>query len=124
MKRSRPLRPLLVVLCALAVLLLAYPVGTAAIDTPPFAKDPVNAAWQRAQAAGVYHFATTVVETTHPAPTVGNVGRGSREERMYLDGETNLPQSTLLITLWRDGGNVMKMRDGVELRIEGRQSQP
>jgi hypothetical protein len=104
--------------CALIAVLLAFPVHTAATGTPPFAKDPVDAAWQRAQESGVYQFTTTVVETTHPAPTVANVGRSSREERLYLEGETNLPESALRLTLWRNGGNVMKLRDGVELRIE------
>jgi len=123
MNREHSLRLVLVALGALAVLLLAYPIGIAATASSPFVKDPVNTAWRRAQESGVYRFATTVVETTHPAPTVANVGSTSREECMYLEGETNLPESTLHLTLWRNGGSVMKLRDGVELRIEGDRAQ-
>ncbi|MGD2146248.1 MAG: hypothetical protein PVH41_06120, partial [Anaerolineae bacterium] len=119
MTRSRSPRSLFVALCAIAALLLGYPATTAATGKSPFVKDPVSAAWQRAQDAGVYRFSTTVVETTHPAPTLANVGRGSREERTYLEGETNLPESTMHLTLWPGGGSVFPAQDGVELRIEG-----
>ncbi len=106
----------LVVLCLLIVALLAYPVATAATMTT---LDPLDAAWRRAQESGVYHFATTVVETTHPAPTLANVGSGSRQQRFYLEGETDLPKSTLQMMLWQGGGNLVQSRDGVEVRIEG-----
>jgi len=123
MRRSRPLGPLLVALSALAVVLLAYPLSIAASTSPPFGQDPVKAAWRRAQDSGVYRFSTTIVQKTHPAPTLANVGRTSREERTYLEGETNLPESTLQMTLWRNGGSVMKRGDGVELRIDGDRAQ-
>jgi uncharacterized repeat protein (TIGR01451 family) len=110
---------LFVALCGLALVLLIYPATTMATVSP---SNPINAAWRRAQASGVYSFSTTIVETTHPAPTVANVGRGSREERIYLEGETNLPERQLRMTLWRNSGNLMTKRDGVEVRVEGDQA--
>lgn len=109
----------LIVMLGLALVLLAYPAATTATTT---ALDPLNAAWRRAQESGVYHFSTTVVETTYPAPTVANVGRSSRQQRLYLEGETNLPERALRMMLWQNGGSVMKTRDGVEVRIEGNQA--
>ena len=118
MKRSRSLSWLFIAL-AMALVLLAYPATNPATASPFMDRDPVQAAWRRAQESGVYHFSTTVVETTHPAPTLANVGSGSRQQRLYLEGETNLPERALRMMLWQNGGSVIKPRDGVEVRIEG-----
>ncbi|MEJ5309992.1 MAG: LamG-like jellyroll fold domain-containing protein [Anaerolineae bacterium] len=81
--------------------------------------EEVQAAWQRARQAGVYHFATEIVQTTHPAPKLANIGRSSRQDTLHIEGQANLPERTLLMTLWQDGGSVLNARDGVEVRIEG-----
>ena len=64
---------------------------------------PVQAAWQRAQKAGAYHFATELVQTTHPAPTQANVGRGSREDLLRVEGEVDLPTRAMRMRLLQDG---------------------
>jgi len=86
---------------------------------PLSAQQEVQAAWQRAQRAGAYRFATEIVQTTHPAPALANVGRSSRQDTLHMEGQANLPDRTLLMTLWQDGGSVLNARDGVEVRIEG-----
>jgi len=105
-----------------AVVLLLLPFRAAAGVAPPLAaiaaRDPVTAAWQRAQTSGVYHFATTVIETTHPAPTVANVGSSSTQRRIYLEGDTNLPERSLQMVLYQQGGSLLNRRDGIEVRIE------
>jgi hypothetical protein len=82
------------------------------------AEQEVQAAWQRAQQAGAYDYTTEIVQTTYPAPALVNVGRSSREDRLYLEGEVNLPERTMFLTLWQ-GGSVLNPRDGVEVRVEG-----
>ena len=79
----RRLLSAVVVLSAIALLLA--PQFTAAAQP-----DPVTAAWEQARAAGSYHFGSDVVQVTTPIATVANVGRTSREERLRLEGETNL----------------------------------
>jgi hypothetical protein len=79
----------------------------------------MQAAWQRAQQAGSYRFTTRIVQTTHPAPTIANVGKSSRVETIFLKGEADLPAQTLLMRLWSDGGRVTSASDGVEVRVEG-----
>jgi len=84
--------------------------------------DQIQAAWRRAQEAGAYRFATDIVQTTYPAPRLTNVGRSSRQDTLYIEGETNLPDRTMQIVLWQDGGSLLNPRDGVEIRIEGDQA--
>ena len=69
--------------------------------------------------AGNYHFTSRVVQATHPAPTVANVGRGSRTETAYLDGETDLAAQSLLMRVWQGAGNVSNPADAAQVRVEG-----
>ncbi|MCZ7568698.1 MAG: hypothetical protein M5U01_08915 [Ardenticatenaceae bacterium] len=85
----------------------------------PSPADEVQAAWRRAQQAGAYRFATEIVQTTYPAPQLTSVGRSSRVDTLYIEGETNLPEGTMQLVLWQDGGSRLNPRDGVEIRIEG-----
>ncbi|MCZ7568703.1 MAG: hypothetical protein M5U01_08940 [Ardenticatenaceae bacterium] len=87
--------------------------------TAPSPADEVQAAWRRAQQAGAYRFATEIVQTTYPAPRLTSVGRSSRVDTLYIEGETNLPEGTMQLVLWQDGGSRLNPRDGVEIRIEG-----
>lgn len=142
MKRSRLLPRPIIVLCAglLALTVLVAPLALFAGGLPmpaletaweqaasvaPGASSPeeeVQAAWRRAQEAGAYQFATEIVQTTYPAPRLTNVGRSSRVDTLYLEGETNLPERTMQMVLWQNGGSVLNPGDGVEMRIEGDQA--
>ncbi len=107
-------------LCLGIILSLMLIFGTSSRAAPtPLPAQAVQNAWRRAQESGAYHFATEIVQTTHPAPTLVNVGHSSRRETLHLEGQADLPDRTLLLTLWKDGGNVLTGRDGVEVRIEG-----
>ncbi len=79
----------------------------------------VQAAWQAAQQAGAYRFASRVVQTTHPAPSIANVGQGSRVETVYLEGDADLPGQALLLRMWQGAASTSNPQDSVELRIEG-----
>ena len=79
----------------------------------------VARAWQLADQSGKYHFSSRVEQKTYPAPTVGNVGQGSRTETIYLDGETDRTSQTLLMKMWQGTGNVNNPANAAEIRIEG-----
>lgn len=119
MKMKRFSRTSILIAVILSVSLVALSAAVNTYSAPPTPEELVQAAWRRAQQSGVYHYNTEIVQTTYPAPMLANVGRSAREDRLYLEGQTNLPQREMLLTLWRDGGNVATGRDGVEVRIKG-----
>ncbi|MGH2543049.1 MAG: hypothetical protein ACRDIB_09640 [Ardenticatenaceae bacterium] len=82
------------------------------------AGDVVNQAWQRAQAIGVYHYATTIEQTTHPLPMLENVGLGPSTDNLYVEGTTNLPEQQMTLALWSAGGHVGSSTDRLEMRVE------
>ncbi|MBC8422435.1 MAG: hypothetical protein H8E01_00230, partial [Chloroflexi bacterium] len=120
MKRSSQLMYLAlaigVALLLIGMVMAPLTSGTAPAPSP---EQMVQRAWQRAQEAGVYGFSTEIVQTTYPAPALVNVGRSSRKETLHIEGQTNLPERSLLMTLWKDGGSLLNPRDGVEMRVEG-----
>ncbi len=83
------------------------------------ATDPVTAAWQKAKAAGSYHFTSDVLQKTIPVASITNVGRGSRSDALHLEGRNDLRNQTLELTLWNQGGSVLNAASGVSVRTEG-----
>jgi hypothetical protein len=83
------------------------------------AADPLTAAWERARAAGSYRFSSDVTEVSLPSATVGNVGRTSRTQQMYLEGQNDLRSKQMAFTLWAEGGSVLQAESGVSVRMEG-----
>jgi len=79
----------------------------------------VQAAWRRAQQAGAYHFTADIKQTVIPKPTILNVGRTSKEEALHLEGETDLHERQLHLTLWSQGGSVVDPGSGVEIKVDG-----
>lgn len=113
MRRPRFPHWLLASLCATAVVLLACPVDSVS------AEGDIGEAWNRARDAGSYRFSADVVQTTTPLPTATNVGWQSKQQKLHLEGHTDLPQQTLDLTLWSQGGSVLNARSGVEVRVRG-----
>jgi len=101
-------------LVGLALALFLYPVATLAARP-----GSLQAVWERVRQAGFYRFSADVVQTTRPLPTVTNVGRTTRQDRVHLEGKADLTSRTLYLTLWSQGGNILNARSGVEARIEG-----
>jgi len=81
--------------------------------------DPVTAAWQKVQAAGSYHFTSDILQKTIPVASLVNVGRGSRSDALYLEGQNDLRAQRLELTLWSQGGSALNVDSGVSLRTEG-----
>jgi len=76
--------------------LFAYPTVTTSAQQRSDL-DAVKAAWERAREAGSYRYTADVVQTTISLPTVTNVGRTSMQDALHIEGETNLPDRTLLV---------------------------
>ncbi len=119
MKRSRRFIPVFV-LCALILVLLS-PSLTSALR--PGDLDVVKAAWARARQSGAYHFSADIQQTIIPEATVANVGRTSKQDSMHLDGQVNLPDQQLHLTLWSQGGSVLNASSGVEVQVDGDHAQ-
>jgi hypothetical protein len=84
--------------------------------------DPVTAAWEKARAAGSYHFTADVLQKSIPVATLTNVGRTSRSDAFHMVGQNDLRQQKLEVTLWNGGGTVLNAESGVSLRTEGGKS--
>ncbi|MGC9396645.1 MAG: LamG-like jellyroll fold domain-containing protein [Anaerolineae bacterium] len=125
MKHSRyPFSRILII----AGVLLALAAGGLSAVNAADEVDPMQAvqnAWQRAAQARAYQFRTEIVQTTYPAPTLANVGRSSRIESVYIEGQTDTAQRQFLMTLWNEGGNALNGQDAagtqhpVEIRLDG-----
>ena len=81
--------------------------------------DPVTMAWDAVRAAGSYHFTSDVTQVTLPTATLSNVGRASRTEKIYLEGQNDLRAQQMEMTLWTDGGSALNAASGINIRSEG-----
>ncbi|MGD8903590.1 MAG: hypothetical protein PVI67_08495, partial [Anaerolineae bacterium] len=92
----------------------------AEVDSPSARTDPVNpkravrAAWEKARDAGTYAFATNLAQTTYPALTLANAGRGPERSELLLEGEIDQPARTLAFRMGQPGSEASS-----EGRIEG-----
>nr|MBC8249032.1 hypothetical protein [Anaerolineales bacterium] len=82
------------------------------------AERQVRAAWQKARQVGVYRYSTSIVQTTWPLPRLENVGLSSTQQRIYLEGQADLPAQMLQMKLWSDGGNVRTEQDALAIKVE------
>lgn len=80
--------------------------------------NPVMAAWEKARAAGSYHFDSDVIQVTIPTPKVTNVGRSSRTQTLHLSGQTDLRQQSLEMQLWSEGGSVLQDASALAIKVE------
>ena len=102
-------------LCALILIALSYTTIVSA-ESP---SRNLESIWRDVQRAETYHFTTDVVQTTTPQSTVRNVGRASKTQTLHLEGETDLPNQQLQMTLWSKGGSVLNASSGIEIKVEG-----
>jgi hypothetical protein len=111
---------------ALALLLtsLILPPVAAADSLSP--EQAIQRAWRAAHDAGVYHFTSDVVQTSYPAPALGNVGRSpltgifdSTRNQLHLEGDVDLPARTMQMRMWTGAGSVANPDSAAEMRIEG-----
>ncbi|MCO6453542.1 MAG: hypothetical protein J5I90_22360 [Caldilineales bacterium] len=114
----------LVGLVLLAIVLLAglqYHQDLAVSAQNPDGKNAVLAAWQAVQQAGSYEFSSDIVQTTIPEATLTNIGRSSRQERLFLQGTSDLRQKSMQLELWSDGigggGSMLIPESGIQVEV-------
>ncbi len=121
MKHSRYIK-LLILSIAAGLLFLASQSPVAAVISPPSAEKEINDAWHNAQNIGVYHYNTTILQTSWPTENLANAGRSSTQQRFYLEGETSRPEDMMRMKLWSGDGNVQQGEGAIEIKVQGDQS--
>ncbi len=78
----------------------------------------VEQAWQRARELGSYHFSTNleaaITATGQPVPE-----NSARYERLYIEGQVDLPAQKMELTMWEKGGLAFNTRQGIQIKLEG-----
>ena len=106
------------ILLASAVLFLTFCFGPLEKSwSAPLTEGEIQSAWSKARAIGAYRYNSSVVQTTWPLLKLENVGRNSREERLYIEGEVDSHNRNMALKLWTDGGNVANAQDILEMRV-------
>ncbi len=116
LRRARPYLP--VVLAALFLLTVAAGPRLLAAVNP----NPVLAAWEKARAAGSYHFDSDIIQTTIPSTSVVNIGRSSRTQTLHLSGKNDLRRQSLEMRLWNQGGSVSQSESALGVKVEAGES--
>lgn len=80
--------------------------------------DAVGAAWERARAAGSYHFAGSLVQATIPVASARNIGRASTTEQLHLQGQASLAEQRVELRLWPGGGSLAGSIGAVAVKVE------
>ena len=114
---------LLATLLLAAVALFAAMAGggslSQAFAAPDQARSTVMTAWRQVQDVGAYQFSSDIQQEIIPLATAGNVGRSSKTQRLYMEGETDLAAQTLQLAVWSQGGSVMDASSAAQIKVEG-----
>ena len=108
----------LLVLCVLGyqqgAVLSALATGAAPAGTPATVR--VKQAWENVRLSSSYSFAADIVIETIPLPTAGNIGRFSKTDRLYVEGENLLDDSSLQLAIWGGGVSAADRDNAYEVR--------
>ena len=88
--------------------------GSAAPLTP---EKIVERAWQRARELGSYKFTTSLEAAITPEGQPVHTN-SARHERLYMEGQVDLPRRKLDMTLWEKGGIAFNTRQAIQMRVE------
>lgn len=88
-----------------------------ALRALPQNQDAVAAALARAREAGSYRFSGDVLQVTTPSSGVSNVGRSSRSDQLYLQGQVDLDRRQAEMQLWSEQGSLLAGQDALGLRV-------
>ena len=86
---------------------------------PARARSAVMTAWQQVRNAGAYQFAADIEQEVIPLPTAGNVGRASKTQRLYLEGDADLTAQRLQLAVWSQGGSALDANAAAQVKVEG-----
>lgn len=101
MKRSYRFSMGLLSLALIVLFVAVFPTVTWSYSSP---MTQLQHVWQRANNIGVYSYQTEIAQTAHPLPNLANVGLGSTDSRMYIQGSVNLPDEHIHMAFWDSEG--------------------
>lgn len=102
----------------LAVVLIAVFSLTLAVRTRAVKSDPLVAALQRAREADAYQFTSHITQVTAPTSKITNVGRISRTDELYIEGQTDQHSQSTLLRVWTQQGSVSDPASSVTVKVE------
>ncbi|MFZ0548917.1 MAG: hypothetical protein WAM60_25945, partial [Candidatus Promineifilaceae bacterium] len=114
MNKKTPLRSI-IILFGILFLLVLTPRWIQASD-PETAE--LQAVWQRVREAGAYEFTADLTQTAAPLPTVKNAGREDKVTQLYMEGNSNLTDESLMLTVWSGGGSALAPETGQQVKVE------
>ena len=82
----------------------------------------LHTVWQQAQQAGRYRFNADITQRTIPLPSLANVGRASKDTRMHLEGDNNLPEQRMELSIWNQGGSLLDPSSALRIQVDGGQA--
>ena len=83
----------------------------------PTAAAQVKQAWTNSSLTSSYAFSADVTIKTIPLPTMGNIGRFSRTDSLYLQGNNDLSNKDVQMALWGGGVNVADRANAYQVRV-------
>ncbi len=86
------------------------------------AQAEVEDAWQLVTDLGSYQYSTDIIQQTIPLALVTNVGRTSKNEAFHIEGSTNLPDKTMNMVVWAEGGSLLDRDNSYEVKVENNQT--
>lgn len=78
----------------------------------------VERAWTNVRLSDQYAFSADVVITTIPLPTVGNIGRFSKTDSLYLEGTNDPRGKNLELALWGGGVSAANRDAAYQVRVK------
>ncbi|HSH02610.1 MAG TPA: hypothetical protein VLL52_08850, partial [Anaerolineae bacterium] len=107
--------PLLVIVGLIITLFWSPPSATTTPSPAPATN--LHQAWQQAQKSGAFQYNTQLLQTTHPLPTLANVGLGPHQERIYIEGAINTHTEQFELDIWSRGGSTFLDQGAISMKL-------
>jgi len=78
----------------------------------------LRAAYARLTAVDGYAFSSTVVQTTHPLPTVANIGLTSQDASLLVTGAVDNAADRIELSMLEESGTLLDGSGQVEVKVE------
>jgi hypothetical protein len=82
----------------------------------------VEDAWNNMRFSNSYAFSADAVVKTIPLPTVGNIGRFSKTDSLYMEGTNHQRDKTLQLALWGGAVSVANPEAAYHIRVQDGQA--
>jgi hypothetical protein len=89
----------------------------------PTAPAQVKQAWENVRANASYTFAADVEIETIPLATIGNIGRFSKTDSLYLEGKNDLIDQSLEMAIWGGAVSATSRESAYQMRARNGQIQ-